>query len=215
MSGSNGSADAAEIRRTARGQQTRARIIDSAQQLFYIRGVHATTLDDIRVASKTSKSQLYNHFPDKLALIHAVIEVTSQFVLDREEQRLRGVRTLAGLRRWRDALVQANALQDGSYGCALGGMSIELSDIDEQSRKALSETFQAWERLLIDTLTRLQQLGVLTEEATPADLGTGLLAALQGGYVLAQSAHNSKPMGIALDMALDHLDSFATRRDTR
>jgi hypothetical protein len=33
--------------------------------------------------------------------------------------------------------------------------------------------------------------------------------------VLAQSAHNSKPMGIALDMALDHLDSFATRRDTR
>ena len=210
MSGSNDSADAAEIRRTARGLQTRARIIDSAQQLFYIRGVHATTLDDIRVASKTSKSQLYNHFPDKLSLIHAVIDATSQFVLDREEQRLRGVRTLAGLRRWRDALVQANALQDGSYGCALGGMSIELSDIDERSRKALSETFQAWERLLIDTLTRLQVLGMLTEEARPADLGTGLLAALQGGYVLAQSAHNSKPMGIALDMALDHIDSFAT-----
>ena len=214
MSGSDSGADAAEIRRTARGLQTRTRIIDSAQQLFYIRGVHATTLDDIRAASKTSKSQLYNHFPDKLALIHAVIDATSQFVLDREEQRLRGVRTLAGLRRWRDALVQASALQDGSYGCALGGMSIELSDIDEQSRTALSETFQAWERLLVDTLTRLQVLGVLSAEASPADLGTGLLAALQGGYVLAQSAHSSKPMGIALDMALDHLDSFATRRGT-
>jgi AcrR family transcriptional regulator len=211
MSGLSGSGGAVETRRTARGLQTRSRIIDSAQQLFYIKGVNATTLDDIRVASKTSKSQLYNHFPDKFALIHAVIDVTSRFVLNREEQRLRGVRTTAGLRRWRDALVQSNALQDGSYGCALGGMSIELSDIDEHSRAALSETFHAWERLLIDTLTRLRELGVLTQEANPAVLGTGLLAALQGGYLLAQSAHNSKPMGIALDMALDHINSFATR----
>jgi AcrR family transcriptional regulator len=210
MSGSNGNGDGAETRRTARGLQTRSRIIDSAQQLFYIKGVNTTTLDDIRVSSQTSKSQLYNHFPDKLALIHAVIDVTSQFVLNREEQRLRGVRTLTGLRRWRDALVQSNALQDGSYGCALGGMSIELSDIDERSRKALSQTFQAWERLLIDTLTRLRELGVLTQEANATALGTGLLAALQGGYLLAQSAHNSKPMGVALDMALDHIGSFAT-----
>lgn len=210
MSGSNGRGEAAEIRHTARGLQTRSRIIDSAQQLFYIKGVNATTLDDIRVASKTSKSQLYNHFPDKLALIHAVIDVTSRFVLNREEQRLRGVRTLAGLRRWRDALVQANALRDGSYGCAVGGMSIELSDVDERSRAALSETFQAWGQLLIDTLTRLQKLGVLSKEANPMALGTGLLAALQGGYLLAQSAHDPKPMGIALDMALDHIDSFAT-----
>jgi TetR/AcrR family transcriptional regulator, transcriptional repressor for nem operon len=67
--------------------------------------VNATTLDDVRLASSTSKSQLYNHFEDKLALIHAVIDVQSEFVLAREEQRLRGVKTLTGLRRWRDALV--------------------------------------------------------------------------------------------------------------
>jgi AcrR family transcriptional regulator len=211
MSGLNGKGEVAEIRRTARGLQTRSRIIESAQQLFYVKGVNVTTLDDIRIASKTSKSQLYNHFPDKLALIYAVIDVTSRHVLNREEQRLRGVRTLTGLRRWRDALVQANALQDGSYGCALGGMSIELSDIDERSRAALSETFKAWERLLVETLARLQKLGVLTQEANPEALGTGLLAALQGGYLLAQSAHDSKPMGIALDMALDHIETFATR----
>jgi TetR/AcrR family transcriptional repressor of nem operon len=210
MSGLNGKSDTAEIRRTARGLQTRARIVDCAQRLFYVKGVNATTLDDIRTASKTSKSQLYNHFSDKRALIHAVIDVTSQFVLDREQQHLRGVRTLTGLRRWRDALVQSNALQDGAYGCALGGMSIELSDTDEQSRKALSETFHAWQQLLIETLTRLRDLGVLASEANPEALGTGLLAALQGGYLLAQSAHDSTHMATALDMALDHIHTFAT-----
>lgn len=196
-------------RRTPRGLETRSRILDSAAKLFYVKGVNATTLDDVRLASSTSKSQLYNHFEDKLALIHAVIDVRSKFVLAREEQRLRGVKTLTGLRRWRDALVQANSLQDGSYGCALGAMSIELSDNDEQSRQALNTSFDAWLRMLVETLTRLRVLGVLAEDADPQRLGTGLLAALQGGYVLAQNAHSSEPMAVALDMALDHIESFA------
>lgn len=206
-----GPGDPEPTRRTARGLQTRSRIVESAGTLFYMKGVNATTLDDIRVASSTSKSQLYNHFPDKLALIRAVIDVQSRFVLNREEQALRGVRTLAGLRRWRDALVQFNALRDGSYGCVLGGMSIELSDVDEQSRQALHATFQAWGALLVDTLSRLRDLGVLGAAADPEKLGVGLLAAVQGGYVLAQAAHNSRPMAVALDMALDHIESFGPR----
>jgi AcrR family transcriptional regulator len=196
-------------RRTRRGLETRSRIVDSAAKLFYVRGVNATTLDEVRLASGTSKSQLYNHFEDKLALIHAVIDVQSTFVLAREEQRLRGVRTLSGLRRWRDALVHANSLQDGSYGCALGAMSMELSDNDETSRQALNASFDAWRRMLVETLSRLRGLGVLSEDADPQRLGTGLLAALQGGYVLAQNARSSEPMAVALDMALDHIASFA------
>ncbi|MGV9706309.1 TetR/AcrR family transcriptional regulator [Streptomyces sp. NPDC003483] len=197
------------VRRTPRGLETRSRIVDAAAKLFYVRGVGATTLDDVRLASGTSKSQLYDHFGDKLALVHAVIDVQSEFVLAREEQHLRGVRTLAGLRRWRDALVQANSLQDGSYGCALGAMSIELSDNDERSRQALNATIDAWRRMLVETLTRLRRLGVLAEDADPQRLGTGLLAALQGGYVLAQNAHSSDLMAVALDMALDHIACFA------
>ncbi|MFQ3555263.1 TetR/AcrR family transcriptional regulator [Streptomyces gramineus] len=198
-----------DIRRTPRGLETRSRIVDSAARLFYVRGVSATTLDEVRLASGTSKSQLYNHFKDKRALIHAVIDVQSKFVLAREEQHLQGVRTLSGLRRWRDALIQANSLQDGSYGCALGAMSIELSDNDEQARQALNASVDAWRDMLVRTLTRLRALGVLTEDADPQRLGTGLLAALQGGYVLAQNAHSSEPMGVALDMALDHIACFA------
>jgi AcrR family transcriptional regulator len=202
---------AAETIRTTRGLETRARIVDSAARLFYIKGVGSTTLDDIRMASSTSKSQMYHHFPDKMALIHAVIEVQSQSVLAREEGRLGGVRTLTGLRRWRDALVRVNTLQDGSYGCALGAMSTELSDNDERSRKALAMAFESWHQLLVETLTRLRDLGALASDVDPHKLGTGLLAALQGGYILAQNARNPQPMAVALDMALDRIDSFANR----
>ncbi|MGW5277530.1 hypothetical protein ACWEQP_34405 [Streptomyces sp. NPDC004044] len=44
-------------RRTPRGLETRSRIVDSAAKLFYVKGVNATTLDDVRLASSTSKSE--------------------------------------------------------------------------------------------------------------------------------------------------------------
>ncbi|MEV4266619.1 TetR family transcriptional regulator C-terminal domain-containing protein [Kribbella sp. NPDC049584] len=144
-------------------------------------------------------------------MIHDVVEARSQLVLTREEGLLASVRTLAGLRRWRDALVQANTRPDGSYGCALGTLCAQLPDDDERSRAALAAAFERWHQLLIETLTRLRDLGVLTDDADPHKLGTGLLAALQGGYILAQNAHNPQPMADALDMALDRIDTFANR----
>jgi len=84
--------------------------------------------------------------------------------------------------------VQANRSAGWSYGGCPRWMVDRVSDIDEQSRKRfVRRRVQAWERLLIDdTNPAVQQMGVLTEEAHPAEPRPGLLAALQGGYVLAQ-----------------------------
>jgi AcrR family transcriptional regulator len=189
--------------------ETRARILDSAATLFYTKGVASTSLNDVRTASGASESQLSGHFRDKTSLIRAVIDVQSRSVLAREESRLAAVSTLGGLRRWRDALVRSNTLQDGSYGCALGAMSTELSDKDERSRAALALAFGSWQQLIVDALERLRDQGILAADVDTHKLGTGLLAALQGGYVLAQNARNSTPMADALDMALDRISSFA------
>ncbi|MGW7529259.1 RidA family protein [Streptomyces sp. NPDC054783] len=49
---------ASGTRRTPRCLETRSRTVDSAAKLFYVKGVNTTTLDDVRLASSTSKSQL-------------------------------------------------------------------------------------------------------------------------------------------------------------
>ena len=56
-------------RLTARGAATKARIIEAADQLMYERGVASTTLADVRASSGTSKSQLYQHFAEKDAMV--------------------------------------------------------------------------------------------------------------------------------------------------
>ncbi|WP_436535994.1 TetR/AcrR family transcriptional regulator [Actinoplanes sp. HUAS TT8] len=191
-----------------RGIATRERIIEAANQLMFVRGVNATTLDDVREASQTSKSQFYHHFEDKTALVRAVVKFRGALVLEREHGRLERLRTFSGLVRWRNALVQANALQNGAYGCGLGNMAVELSDQDEPSRTMLSESFAAWEKLISDGLQRMKDSGTLRPEADPQGLAVGLMAALQGGYLLANAAHDVKPMEIALDMALAHIKSY-------
>jgi TetR/AcrR family transcriptional repressor of nem operon len=197
-------------RLTARGAATRARIVEAAAELMYVRGVNATTLDDVRAASGTSKSQLYNHFADKDALVRAVAELWAARVLAREEAHLSRLNSFNGLVRWRNALVQRNAAQNGAYGCALGSMATEVSDHDDEARETLAATFQRWEQLLADGLRRMQDSGRLRPDADADALATGLIAALQGGYLLAQSARNARPMELALDMALDHVRTLLT-----
>src|ERR1700753_1910803 len=194
-------------RMTPRGEATRQRILDAAAEMMYVKGVNAVTLDDVRAATATSKSQLYHHFSDKSELVRAVLAMRADQILAREEQRLQLLKSMTGLRRWRNALLQAAALQNGAYGCALGSMAIELSDQDEEARVALKDTFARWEELLAAGLRRMQGNGTLDLGADPDKLAVGLMAALQGGYLLAQAAHDTTPMAAALDMALDHIES--------
>src|SRR3954463_14204754 len=124
-------------RLTARGARTRARIVAAAAELMYVKGVGATTLDDVLAASGASKSQLYHHFDGKDALVRAVVDQVGQRIIERERDALGHVSTIRGLYRWRDALIQRNALRDGAYGCALGSLAAEVSDHDDLARQAL------------------------------------------------------------------------------
>ena len=107
-------------------------------------------------------------------------------------------------------LVERNALRQGAYGCPLGSLAAEVADVDEEARKEVERYFAAWQGLLSAGLERMRGNGVLRANADPDALATGLLAALQGGYLLAQTARDVRPMEVALDMAIAHVRSFAS-----
>ncbi len=102
------------------------------------------------------------------------------------------------------------ALARSGTGCALGSMATEVSDHDDRARGTLSAAFQRWEQLLADGLRRMQDSERLRADADADALATGVVAALQGGYLLAQSARDARPMELALDMALDHVRTLLT-----
>jgi len=195
-------------RLTARGAATKVRIIEAADALISERGVAATTLSDVRIASATSKSQLYQHFPDKRDLVRTVIDVRAESLLAQQRSRLDKVVSLRGFELWRDELVDRNAIRHGAYGCPLGSIANELADHDEDARRAIAAHFDEWLEVLGKALDRLKTHGVLQAEADSRALANTLLAAMQGGYLLAKATRDVYPMRAALDAALAQVKAF-------
>lgn len=210
------SGDGTSARRlTSRGAATKARIVEAANQLMFEQGVASTTLADVRTASATSKSQLYQHFADKDTLVREVIEFRAEALLAQQRRRLEKVDSLRGLELWRDEMVERNALRDGAYGCPLGSMANEIADHDEDTRRTIATHFDEWLQMLIDAIDRLRTLGVLRADADSRALASGLLAALQGGYLLAKTARDVNLMRVAVNMAIAQIRAFSAESDSQ
>lgn len=58
----------------ARGSETKARIMDVAQDSVLTKGFDATSIEEIVAGAEITRSGFFYHFPDKNALAHALIE---------------------------------------------------------------------------------------------------------------------------------------------
>lgn len=62
--------------------KTRAKLVDVARQLFAKKGVKATTMNDIAVASKKGRRTLYTYFKSKDQIYMAVVESELKMLSD-------------------------------------------------------------------------------------------------------------------------------------
>lgn len=192
--------------RTAKGAATRERIVEAAARLVRARGVGSVSLDAVLAASQASKSQLYHYFVDKDDLLLAVVQRQAERLLATQESHLRRLESLAGLRRWRNALVRQSRQVGCAGGCPLGSLVPELAE-SPRPRALLAQGFARWEGYLVAGLREIQARAGRKPAANVRDLATGILAALQGGLLLAQTTRSTRPLELALDMAIDHVEA--------
>ncbi|MFG3206464.1 TetR/AcrR family transcriptional regulator [Streptomyces sp. NPDC048192] len=197
---------------TSKGQATRARILEHAAELIYTNGVHATNNEQLRRAAGVSGSQLNHYFPSKESLVLAVIAWQAERVLTfHRDERFAGFETLDALRAWADFYIgYERAYQEG---CTLGSLASEIIKTDLDVHDELASAFDQWRGIFREGIERMQQLGRISAEADPTQLANLLLAAFQGGMLLAQVARDIAPLKDALHAAIDHLQTFATSPD--
>jgi TetR/AcrR family transcriptional repressor of nem operon len=190
----------ARSRLTPKGERTRARIIDAAARLIYERGVAGTTLDDVRAAADVSGSQLYHYFADKDDLVQAVISRQADVIVGNQEQA--DLATNEGLRAWRDMVIAAARSGDARGGCPLGSLGSQLAETDPEARALVAAGFGRWSAAIAVGLRALHAAGPLPAGIDPDDLAVTLLAALQGGLLLAQVERDTRPLETAVDTIL-------------
>src|SRR3954462_12316874 len=136
------------------------RILETADRLFYLRGIRAVGVDTIAAEIGISKRTLYNHFPSKDALITAYLQ--RRFVQPRPSNKPPAEQILATF----DSLERRFSAKD-FRGCPFVNAVAELGSEDRSVRKiaiAFKESRRLWFRNL------LVQLGVTDAEGLATQL---------------------------------------------
>jgi AcrR family transcriptional regulator len=197
---------------TNKGQATRARIVRHAAELIYAKGVRATNNELLRDAAGVSGSQLAHYFPTKERLVLAVIDWQADSVLGfHRSERFAGFNSVDAFQDWADFYVlSGRRFEDG---CSLGSLAGELVKADVGIHDQLARVFEQWRDVFREGLERMQRLGRIDSSADPVALANMVLAAYQGGMLLAQVARDIAPLRDSLYAAVDHLRTFATTPD--
>lgn len=203
----------ARPRLTPKGERTRARIVDAAARLIYERGVAGTTLDDVRAAAEVSGSQLSHYFASKEDLVQAVVNRQADIVVGNQEQADLG--TIDGLRAWRDMVIAAARSGDARGGCPLGSLGSQLAETDPEARALIAVGFGRWSAAIGEGLRALHTAGQLPAGIDPDDLAVTLLAAVQGGLLMAQVQRDTRPLETAIDTILALTSAAASGQGRR
>jgi len=190
---------------TAKGRATRERILQAAAELVAEKGAAGMSLDDVRTRTGASRSQLYHYFEDRNDLVRAVIDVTTDAVIDVQGELLEHLDSWAGIERWFAALVELQTERQARGGCPIGSLAGQLAEHDPQARAAIAAGLDRWEAHLRDGLTRMKARGRLRAPADPAELAAATMASIQGGLLLTQVRRDPRQLRIALDAAGKHL----------
>jgi TetR/AcrR family transcriptional repressor of nem operon len=193
--------------KTARGRESRDRIIDRAADLLAERGVERVGLDDIRAAAGASKSQLYHYFADRDALIEAAVARRCTQVQVALRQLFAGLDSLAELERRLEDYVAI--YEQTAAGCPIGTIASQVAGRHDGAQHQVQAAFAAWEELFAELFRRLRQRGELRLDADPGELATALLAALEGGQLLSQTRKDATSLRIAITAALGYVRAFA------
>ena len=196
---------------TRKGQATRDRIVRAAADLIFEQGAGAVSMLDVRRAAGVSGSQLSHYFGDRESLVRAVIALQADEVVRAHQvPELDRLDSFAALERWAEINIERLKQNQCQGGCTFGSLAGELAESGEDFRAALARGFDRWETLFRDGLSLMRDRGDLRPDADPERLTYALVAALQGGMLLAQTARDPAPLEVALSAVLEYVRSYAT-----
>lgn len=193
---------------SAKGKQTKLRIISTAADLFHKQGVRATSPDEIIEVSATGKGQFYHYFKSKEGLVHEVLQSYLEAIRTGTASLNYEIESWADLEQW--FLAQA-ALQKSfnmTRGCPFGTVGNEITDNDELVRQDLNLIFEVVRNKLAAFFVKEKAKGGLSRDANEERMADFCIATIQGAMLLGKIKRNSQTVETTIGEALGHLQHY-------
>lgn len=199
------------VKTTERGRRTRQRIIEATGEQILASGIGGTTLDTVRAATLTSKSQLFHYFPGgKAELVREVAGWEWRQLWEAQQPEITDLGSWESWERWRVRLVDYY-IGRGRWACPIGSLATQAALTDPALERSIAESMRTWREGLAAGVRSMQKSGTVDESADPDRIATVILAAIQGGLILSQPEKSAWPLEAALDNALSPLHRVTSR----
>jgi AcrR family transcriptional regulator len=189
---------------TTRGAATRHRIVTGAADLIREQGVAKVSLDDIRAATSTSKSQLFHYFPQgKANLFLAVAEHEAEQVLADQQPMLGDLTSWQKWQAWRERVIEKYDAQRA--GCPLSALIAQLDVAHPATQDIITGLCDRWLAYLAAGVKALKDAGEADAHLDADEAARAILAAVTGGAALLQATDSLSYLEASLTQALNAL----------
>jgi AcrR family transcriptional regulator len=170
---------------------TRDRILTATNELFRRHGFNGTSIKQVTLAAQVPMGSLYHFFPNgKDQLAQEAIETSGPAY----EQLFEMIATeaespLAAISDFFDGAAEVLMATDFIDICPIGTIAREVASTNEALRESTWKVFSSW---IAAAAAHFEAAGVPAEEAR--QLATTVVAALEGGFMLARAARDTAPL---------------------
>ena len=175
-------------------QNTRQRIVQTSAELMRLQGFTATGIKQIVEAAQAPFGSIYHFFPggkeqlgaEAIRVSGSLYEQLIPAVFDQAPDVVTGIRDFFA------GAAQHLRETDFADACPIATVALETSSSSEPLRLACADVFESW-----IAAGAARHAGAGIDQARARELTIGLLAALEGAFVLSRALRSTEPLEIA------------------
>lgn len=178
----------------SKGAETRAHVIDAAIGLINRKGIRNTSMNDVIGETGVKKGNLYFHFSGKDDLCAAIINEAAERYFDYLSGSATSEAPLGKIGDILSAVLDYHRKRKFDGGCIFGNTALETSDTDDAYAEMVRGVFDRWVRMLAGLLREAARSGDLPDGIKPEPMARHIVAALEGGVMMARLYKREAPL---------------------
>jgi TetR/AcrR family transcriptional repressor of nem operon len=176
--------------------------IEAAAKVFWDKGYHATSIDDLCQATGLLRGSLYSAFGDKKGMLLAAIDRYAEKNLARLAESL-SQPSRDGLRSALLYYTRTATVLAGRHGCLVTNTALEMLPDDPDVAERVERIFRQMAALLSAAVIRGQAAGAFNPNLDERTVSNFLLCVIQGLRVLGKiKTYGEKELGATVDLVI-------------
>ncbi|MEJ7740419.1 MAG: TetR/AcrR family transcriptional regulator [Chitinophagaceae bacterium] len=181
-------------------------VLNKAVDLFWMKGYHATSAQDLVDGLGISRSSLYDTYSDKHSLFVKALQQYRKERIDEVIQTLNKTEDAEEYIKYLFNYIKTEAIEDKvCKGCFMVNSTIELAPVDKEIAVIVNSIMQDFEDALCKAVRKGQDAGVFTTKHSARSLARFLYNSINGLRVTVKSGAGKKVFDDIVNVSLSVL----------